>query len=60
MVLAKHFKLNIHESCSRFCKALSGVYSKRKGNMNEMVTVQLNTAFCKPLLTRACVIVYQV
>ena len=44
IVLAKHFKLSIHESCSRFYKALNGIYSKSKGNMNEIVTFQLIVA----------------
>ena len=26
IVLAKHFKLSMHESCSRFYKALNGIY----------------------------------
>ena len=34
IVLTKHFKLSIHESCSRFYKSLNGIYSKSKGNMN--------------------------
>ena len=54
IVLVKHFKLSIHESCSRFYKALNCIYSKSKGNMNEMVAFQLINAYCKPLLTYAC------
>ena len=38
IVLAKHFKLSIHESYSRSYKALNGIYSKSKGNVNVMVT----------------------
>ena len=53
-VLSKHFKLSIHESCSRFNKALNGMHSKSKGNVNEMVTFQFINAYCKPLLTYAC------
>ena len=49
-----YFKLSMHESCSRFYKALNGIYSKRKGNMNKMVTFQLINADCKPLLIYAC------
>ena len=54
IVLAKHFKLSIPESCSRFYKALNGIYSKSKGNMNEMFIFQLFNTYCKPLLTYAC------
>ena len=55
IVLAKHFKLSIHESCSRFYKAVNGIYYIiSKGNMNEMVTFQLINAYCKPLITYAC------
>ena len=54
IVFAKQFKLSIHESCSRFYKALNGMYSKSKGNMNEMVTFQLIHTYCTPPLTYAC------
>ena len=54
IVLTKHFKLSIHESCSRFYKALNGMYLISKGNMNGMVTLHLINAYCKPLLTYAC------
>ena len=53
IVLTKYFKLSIHESCSHFYKALNGIYSKSKGYMNEMVTFQLITVYCNPLLTYA-------
>ena len=54
IVLAKHFKLSIHESCSRFYKALNGIYSKSKENMNEMVIFQLTNAYCNSLITYDC------
>ena len=46
--------ISIRESCTRFYKALNGIYSKINGNMNGMVTFQLINDYCKPLLTNAC------
>ena len=51
----KHFKISIHESCSRFYKELNGIYSESKGNMDEMFSFQLINAYCKPLLNYAYV-----
>ena len=61
IVLAKNFKLSTHEFSSRFYKALNGIYSISKGDMNEMITFQLIKAYCKylKLVTRIALLIFR-
>jgi len=51
-----HFILDISKLKSKFYTALNGILSKccGRGGMNEMVTLHLVNAFCRPLLLYGC------
>lgn len=48
------FTIDINKLKSRFYAALNSLFSKYGSYMNEMVTLQLINAFCRPLLLYGC------
>jgi hypothetical protein len=49
-----HFSFNINKLKTKFYAALNGILSKCRNNMNEMVTLRLLNAFCRPILLYGC------
>jgi len=54
IVSASQFTIDIYQSKSRFYAALYCFLSTRGSYMNEMLTLQLINAFCRPLLLYGC------
>ena len=49
-----HFSFNITKLKTKFYAALNGILSKCRNSMNEMVTLRLVNAFCRPILLYGC------
>ena len=49
-----HFILNINKLKAKFYSALNGILSRCGSRMNEVVTVHLINAFCRPILLYGC------
>ena len=54
IVTGKRFRVKLSEPISKFFKSVNSILSKCKGHMNEVVLLNLLSAYCKPLLCYAC------
>ena len=50
---ANVFKLNLHESQSKYFRSTNGIFYKCRGNMCETVMMHLFSSYCKPILLYA-------
>ena len=55
ILTGKRFRVNLSEPISKFFKSVNSILSKCKGHMNEVVLLNLLSAYCKPLLCYAYV-----
>jgi len=53
VVSANVFKLNLHESQSKYFRSTNGIFYKCRGNMCETVMMHLFSSYCKPILLYA-------
>jgi len=50
---ANVFKLNLHESQSKYFRSTNGIFYKCRGNMCETVLMYSFSSYCKPILLYA-------